>query len=127
MKEVFIEKFDILSLEKFWKAVQSTNISEDIDIYINYESADLLAFSRLDQKLLVKFFADITCIRWSEMAEDENISDDEFLQIIGDEINFIFDYLKSNQPPNLKNIRFLSNFFDDYTYVGLYSRFIDTY
>ncbi len=127
MKEVFIEKFDITSLDKFWKEVQSTNISENIDIYLNYESADLLAFSRSNQKLLVKFFADVTCIRWSEIAEDENISDGEFSEIISKEINSVFNYLKANQPPNLKNIHFLSNFFDDYTYAGLYSRYIDIF
>lgn len=116
-----VDYFNAESIKLFWQKVLDSQCKKEIDIYLNYESARLLAVYRPPQILLVDMrpFKDFD--RWYDIKNNEQeISDEEYERIMNTEIEEIFRLLKFYQPSQLTKVNYLSSWDGDGTYNGAF-------
>lgn len=118
MQELYLDFFNEKNILLFWEKLFSINHINNIDVYLDSESADLLAIDSQSKKLILKIFAEKQCDDWTNIAETSS-SDDEFRPLIEKDIVNIFKLLRQHQPPNI-HVRYLSDWWGDYLYKGAF-------
>lgn len=120
-----VDYFDEASIKLFWQKVNDSFLSNDVDIYLNYEASSIEAISIPQIKLLATLFAFEQGTKWDNIAKNEELSDRGYTLAMNKEIKKIFELLRINKPQEITNIKYLSNWYGDYTYSGMFLKHME--